>query len=386
MNLILLLFVPLMVVLAHWPVLLGVYIHHRLVIRREHVGWLLRTLSTITSRNLPLAPAVRAAAEEERGVFRRRVERMADHLGEGNSLAAAIRISFPIVPGDVVGALDGAERAGILPGVLRRLARQNAHDVAKKNWMIWTLLFWTGIMVIGLLSVMGGFMFVIRSHLTDIVKDFGEDIPPFTQAVFGLFGANRAAPYGIIAIAVLIMLLKHMLFHMYNSMRRPDRFEPFAWIVDSATWFSPLRRYANLVALARQTPLIQMAVEAGHDLPSAARHAAYVDANWYARRRLLRFAETIESGSDPLSAARVCRMPGPFILALHEGRSGGNLGGALEYLSDYYASLRVHWERVIVAILAPLLILLMGLAVFCVVYAVLLPIQSLIASIMQTVY
>lgn len=386
MNLLLLFFLPLFVLLAYWPLLLALYIHTRLVLRREHVNWLLRTLAAILSRNLPLVPSIRAAAQEERGVFHRRMLEMADLLKEGYALATAIRISFPIVPGDVTGAIDGAERAGVLPSVLQHLARRASNDRSAGSSGIWFLVLWTAIMSVLLSTFICQFALFILPNHQSILSDFGLPLPSYSRNVFWPFLYGRISPFSIFILAAPVILVFQVLYRLYNHMRRPDRIELFAWIADTLAWFSPLRRYSNMVALARQIPLIQMALEAGNDLPAALRSAVYVDANWYARRRLLRFAAAIESGVDPSDAARRCHMPGPFRLALQRGRAGGDLGAALEYLSGYYDSLRVHWERVLASILMPLVTLLVGLAVFAVVYAVLLPLLNIFNFIIESVY
>lgn len=373
-------------VLSSILLVLILYVHLRLKLRREHVRWLLRSLSLAFAQNLPLMLVFRAAARDERGIFKRRMERIAGQLADGDSLSAAIRIAMPVVPGELIGAINGAERANTLPTIVRRLARREMERTAATGGSTGYLIFWGGAMLACQLIFAIAFGVILLPKFNDILSDFKVDLPQFTRFVFGLFGAFNSPPIALLIAMSIFLFVAQFLFGRYSFMRQPDRFALLPRITDTLAWFSPFRSAAACIALSRQIPLMQASIEAGYDLPAAARHAACVDANWHARKRLHRFADVIESGMDPAAAARCVGMPAAFVMALQKGRTSGDLGAALEFLARYYESLVVHWERVLASIVAPLVIAITGAMTLCLLLAVLLPVIRLVEKTCDSVY
>ncbi|MBL8879577.1 MAG: type II secretion system F family protein [Phycisphaerales bacterium] len=372
--------------LLNLPLLCALYVHVRLKLRREHAYWMLRTLSLAFARNLPLAVVLRSAANAEPGVFGRRMRLVADQLSAGDGLATALRLAFPVVPGEIVGAIDAAERAGTLPSVIRTLAGKEARRKPSRDAMIGFLFFWGGVMLAVQLLFSLGYAIFILPKLRAILSDFKLDIPPFTMAVFGMVGAMGTAPVAVLIVISVFLLIGQFLFMRYSFMRRPDRVQLFARLGDFISWHSPFRRAADSAALARQIPVLGASIESGHDLSAGARHAAMVDANWFARRRMSRWAERIEAGTDPFEAARRCGFPGAFLLALQKGRDNGDLGASLEFLGAYYESLVNHWRRIISALFAPLVIVILGATTLALLLAIWLPIIQLIETTCDSVY
>lgn len=374
------------ILLVNAPLLCILYIHLQLKLRREHGYWLLRTLSLAFSRNLPLVQVLRAAANGEPGTFGRRMRLVADRLADGDALATAIQVALPVVPGQLVGAIDAAERAGTLPSVIHTLARRAVRHHPSAGGTAGFLFFWGGVMLAAQLLFAFLFAVFILPKLNAILSDFKMDLPPLTKSVFGLVGGFGSTSLAVLVIASLFLLVGQVFIMRYSFMRRPDRFQVFARLGDWLTWHSPFRRAANSLALSRQIPLLAASIESGHDLPAAARHASAVDANWHSRQRMRNWADRIEHGTDPFEAARRCGFPGAFLLALQKGRDNGDLGAAFEFLGAYYEALVVHWNHIVSVMIAPLVIVVLGATTLALTLAVLLPVIRLIESTCEAVY
>jgi type II secretory pathway component PulF len=164
----------------------------------------------------------------------------------------------------------------------------------------------------------------------------------------------------------------------------PERVGPLWASIDALAWFLPgAHRLSEASALARQLPVLQAGVRAGHDLPAAARQAACVATNYFARRRLRYWAADIEAGQAPgIAAARA-----GFPRALRRALAGppADLPVGLEYVAGYYGSLRVHWQRVLVSALVPIAVLLWGLVAAYIVTALYLPLVALIDSLVESI-
>jgi type II secretory pathway component PulF len=130
--------------------------------------------------------------------------------------------------------------------------------------------------------------------------------------------------------------------------------------------------------------VLQAAVRAGHGLGDAARQASMVAANWHARVRLRRWAEALDRGAEPAEAAQQCGFPSPFVRALSGAVPGEDLPARLDYLASYYDALGMHWNRLLLSVAAPLLVLLWGAVVLVVALALIQPVVALYESVMRT--
>jgi type II secretory pathway component PulF len=346
-----------------------------------------QTLAMIVGQNLPLVAGLRAAARGEDGALARILVGIADRLLVGDALSTALRHAFVTCPGHIVGALQGAEQGGTLPSVLRSLAvdMRRQHTTSRSTAPPLAYFCVLAVIVPALVSMMIVF-FVPKFHA--IFLDFGvNELPAVTQSLVtaSSFAAEHTAVFLALLFAAAVLLI-HVGVGRQFLVRVPDRFQFIRALVDTVAWHLPVfRRVGEIRALARQLPIMQAAIGTGQDLPAAARQAACVDANHYARRRLRRWADAIEQGAKPLVAARRLHFPGPLLTTLSDA-AGDRLSSSLEYLTTYYRSLLVHWEEVLVSLLMPAVVLVWAACVGYVAVAFLLPLRTLLDSLIAEVY
>jgi type II secretory pathway component PulF len=169
--------------------------------------------------------------------------------------------------------------------------------------------------------------------------------------------------------------------------RVPDRFQWIAALTDTVAWHLPvLRRVSETRALARQLPILQAAIRAGHDIAPAARQAACVDANYHARRRLRRWAERIEKGGEPAAQARALGLPRALRSALTGARGRDELAAGLHYVCSYYRSLLAHWEHVLASAAVPIVVLIWGLCIGYTVLAVFSPLYAIVDGVIAELW
>ena len=346
-----------------------------------------QTLALVVGQNLPLPEALRAAAGSERKVLRRVFERMAWHLEAGDRLSTALCSAMPSCPGHISGALQGAEHGGTLPSVLRCLAADTRRAPALPDTLTTPVLYSLGLLVV--LPLVLSFVFVtVLPKFRDIFADFEATMPRMTEHLFEFASPGQSGAAVLVTLLLIVVLASTQSVILRNFLvRMPERHHWLPALLDGLAWHAPLlRRVAEARALARQLPLLQAAIRAGHDLPAGARQAACVGANYHARRRLRRWADLLDTGSEPASAARRVGFPPPVLRALRAAGAGGDLATTLDYLASYYRSLAVHWQRVAASAAIPLIVLLWGLCVGYVVVAVFLPLVSLIEALVSSVY
>ena len=358
----------------------------RIRAQREHA--VVAVLEMLTARNLPLVRGLRAAAQQESGGVRRVLDELAGNLDRGVALSAALRGALPACSGQTIGAIRAAELSGAVPSILRDRSSELSRVRAAQVHAAPALSYVVGLMCIIPMIVMGIVVFLVPKF-RDIFQDFGVHTFPFlTELVIAfaeMFTSNNPLVLGL-CFFLFVVIIQFAVARVFLR-RMPDVFQWPYVLLDTLTWHVPvLRNIVQARSLARQTPLIAAAVRTGIPLHTAAEHAAFADANHYARVRLRGWSEAMAAGADPAESARKSRFPTPFVQALRAAGGPDELATALDYLGDYYASLEMHWERTIISILTPTVVLLFGLFVGIVILAFYLPMIHLTEGLVGSMY
>lgn len=356
-------------------------------IRRLRGRAVVQTLASIVTQNLPLPACLRAAAQGESRGLRKIYTRLALRLEIGDDLATALRVSMLACPGDIIGAVQAAQHGGTLPSVLQSLAHEARRELDEPT--VRRVPWWYPLLLLFIVAGVLVFAHVrVLPTYREIFADFGIQLPAITVTVLGTGpSGNTLLPWlaALAFVAALILLQVSVGRHFLP--RVPERFQALYGVWDTLLWSLPITRWvARNRALARQLPVMQAAIRAGHDLGAAARQAACVDANFHARRRLLRWAAALETGADPLQSARRLGFPGPVLQALTASGQGGDLAVRLAYLAAYYQALRTHWEQMLISTLTPLLVAVWAIGVGYIVVALFLPLIAILNGTLASIY
>ncbi|MCG3128530.1 MAG: Type II secretion system protein F [Phycisphaerae bacterium] len=356
-------------------------------VRRGRVDAVIQTLAGIVSHNLPLATVLRASARGERRRLREILSHVAQRLEYGEDLSVALQIALPACPGEVIGALQGAERGGTLRGVLASLASRTRQDARRSTARGVPAWYWLLLLVV-LPLVSTFFLVVVLPKLREIFEDFDTPLPAVTVQLLGV--ASPLADYApllVIAILVMLVAVPVLLVTRHFFPRRPGGWQPSFAVWDLLAWSVPgLRQVARNRALGQQLLIMQAALRAGHDLTEAAEQGCAAEVNWLARRRLRCWADVLKSGATPAASARALGFPSPVVSALLTAANDGELAARIEYLADYYESLRDHWRRVLLAALTPVVVMGWALLVAFVVLATFVPLKVLLDAVIAQVY
>lgn len=346
-------------------------------------------LTLVVGQNIPLYDGLRAMARGERGANKRILDDIATQLALGDSVAKAVRSAHRGIPGDVLGAIQAGEEAGTLPTVLRNIDRRVRQSAAQQVGSTPAIVYFMLLTFFVFVHVFLVCTFLVPKF-RDIFADFGvHKLPWPTEWLIAAVGSLHQT-FGPLLALILFgapLLLLRIVIGRYFSVRVPDRIQPLFRTLDALCWCSPgLRHIAQTRALVKQLPVMTASVRAGHDLPAAARHAARVDANWFARKRLTRWSEMMIAGKTPAEAAREAGLPAAFCGVVSRSRAQDPFVAELSYLSSYYERLANHWDRVTAGIVAPVLVLAASVLVGFVTIALYLPMRGLMNALMTEMY
>lgn len=356
--------------------------------RRHRTQTVVQTVALIVGQNVPLGPALRAAARYERRKLRTMLEHLAHRLEIGDTLSTALRSAYPTCPGHVVGTIQGAEQGGTLPGVLRTLAADLQRERTSVKRFSPAVLYFFALAIVVPAILLSIVVFLVPKF-RDIYLDYGvSTLPAATEAMVSVADALiKGGPLFVLVFLGLALLCVQTLATRLFLPRVPDRFQLVPAVLDTIAWHLPLlRRITETRALARQLPILQAAIRAGHDVAPAARQAARTDANVHARRRMRCWAEQIERGAEPAARARALGFPPALRRALSTARNPDELSAALDYLCSYYRSLLAHWEHVLVSFAIPCVVLTWALCVGLAAYSVFAPVCVILDSIIADIW
>ncbi len=329
-------------------------------------------LAQLTGAGLPVEQGLRMiAVEMRRGSMRRTLDLVAAELESGKTLpeaVAAYRDKFPPLYAQLI---DAGIRAGNLSGILLNLGR-HLTLVRKLQAALWQALSYPAIVLVAFFGVLyfilvalvpkwepmllgfANVRFWVRTNGAYSSRDLV--IPWFTRALFEVSNVVSAWPLlWVLAVAAILALAAWAFLRMTN------RNEAFSerLLLPMPLIGRGLRR--NLIS--RWCHAVALAVEAGLDLPAAISLADDATASPRLSADGDAMIAAVNSG-QPLSLAPVRKiLPATVVAAMEMSAARGDLPLTLRAMAQMYqqqAELRLDSIQ---AVLTPILLVLIGLAV-----------------------
>jgi len=306
---------------------------------------LLRMIALGAEQQLPLAPLLAAWAEDERGVQRRRVRRIAHLVDSGAPLPTAVE--------EVSGALRDADvlaiRFGAQSGTLRASLNEAIHDYRPPSpWGKGTFGY---LAIVSLLFfVLSLFIYVkLVPSMNYILEDYGLE-------------ATRSLRWSI-AFSIFVerywwffvLLISTLLYATFSA--RPGRMLRQSFV---GRLFGPLRTLGTADILQK----LSVAAAAGRPVAGSISTLARYHFDPNVRRKLLFVRNEIEQGASPWQSLAAVGILTPADEALLASADRvGNRPWALEQLAA--AKKRRTWRRLDRAgdLILPVIVVLLGLFV-----------------------
>jgi len=325
---------------------------------------LLWALAVAAEKEIPLEQAARAFADERAVQIGIRVSRLADLLESGVPLPTALALTRNPLPADALLAARLGLATDRLGPALRISIRHSDFFGRMMREVLGQIFYLVGVLLAGSLVILFT-MLKIVPVFTRMFEEFELELPAVTQ--FNIAVANDAA-YGlplVCPVLLILLLVATSYFVRWSRYELPG----FNWI-----W---LRSDAALVMRA-----LALTVQLGQALGPALRLLAQQYPRPSVGKRLQKAAERVEQGEHWCHALRSVRLlTGTDVGVLKAAERVGNLGWALEEVSE--GSLRrwaLRW-KVLVNVAFPFLILALGMMVMFIVVGLFIPLVALIQGL-----
>jgi len=352
--------------------------------------YVISTIGSIMRQNLPLSMALESAASARADKHSRILNQIQKWLIQGYSLSESVKRGYPKCPGYAVAMIAAAERINQLPLAIQAIEADMVTKADERRkirpvhplYPVILMVF----MFFMLLSVM---TFVIPAFETALVEILeGGMLPAATRFLMGITGflvkefAWVTWPLFILLVITIIPISIYIKFRP----RRPYKPYLLSRMGDFVKWHLPvLHHFEKDYSLVHVVELLRLSLNAGCPVNEAIKNTLSLDVNNCFKRRLRRWLEKVERGENIAAAIRESGLGSPLAWAFDEKVNQGNTLSILETLESFYRSKYSYAVNLARFIMWPCLILIMGLIVGFVIYAIFSPSIVIIGTLSDMV-
>jgi type II secretory pathway component PulF len=345
---------------------------------KQHLTWqdldlCNHQLLAIVKSGLPLAPSLRALAEE---INSRRLKRVLDdvrvQIEAGSSLEEAIS-RHPESFSPVYRAMIRAgERTGNLSGVLNQLTAYSSRMVEMKN-SVQEAVAYPILILVACVAILGFIMVKVVPVFAAIYGDFGGRLPGPTQLVVDIsdFVVRHkiALPACVIGGVVLLWLIVRLLHRAESGRYALD------WLKLRVPIFGALYSSASLARFSRSLGLLlgsRVPIGESLDLASAA------SGNAVLRAAVTDALNRIQAGERMSEAfASTGFFAHTFCWMLSTAEDRGDVEGALLELADAYETGVTRMDKLVLMLVGPILVVAVAIVIGFLIISLYLPIFML---------
>ncbi len=335
-------------------------------INPTELAMITRQLSTLVNAGFPIDRAIGSVVPHTRSKrLKRSLANIKDAIVEGNSFAAALAQYPSLFSPLYVSMVTAGESSGTLDLILNRLAVISEKSIALTNRIRTAMAYPALMAVIGTLVLFFLVTFVVPS-ITTVFEDMNQQLPLPTVLLLSVSSFMKAYwPVIVMGIAALAIGLQ-----FFRKTTRGRRF------LDRLHLQVPvLCDLVEKMAMARLARTLASLLENGVSMLPALGISKSVAGNIIIADSLETVAAEVEKGQSlAASMERFTHFPSMAVQMVQVGEQSGELEEMLKKIADAFENETEARIMSATAMLEPLMILLMGVAVGSIVLAICLPI------------
>jgi len=334
---------------------------------------IISTLTLCVRQNLPLAMAIKTAAQHSKKSVKSILERITHWLVQGYPLSEALRKGWPQAPAHLMAALYAGEQIGQLPQTLETLLADQSEKAWTKQYQSNWLIYPAAVLVLIILITSGLLTFVFPTFLAIITDvEMGRaQLPLATQVILAIFQILlHSLKFFLILVTAAVVYAAVAAFYSHRG--RPLRLQ------ERIVWHLPLLgQFHQQRSLRQLLQYLRPALEVGLDLPEALEKALSLKLNPCFQKQIQRWLHYLRRGYSPDAAALLAKMDSKIVWAFSRPNQSC-LPGVLSMLEESIGHTLHYRRRLLSSIAFPLTILVMAVVVGTVVLAFFLPVVHII--------
>lgn len=328
-----------------------------------------RQFATLINAGIPVVDSLKILSEGLRpGLLRDSASHVKVQIESGRRLAESMAQRPQVFDRLYCNMVQAGEEAGILEGILNRLAIYLEKSEKIKGQVIGALVYPAVIIVVAMLVILGIMIFIIPKF-QEFYSSSGKAPPALTMMVVGISHLLIQNWYIVLAIVVLGPFL---FFQWINSPSGRDSFDRFLM---KAPLFGEVVRKSSIARLSRTLSTL---LSSGVGVLDAIDIAARTAGNIVIEQALLRSKESVSAGrpfAAPLSKEKV--FPDMVVQMIAIGEQSGTMDQMLGKIADFYEDEVENAVKAMTSLIEPLLMVVLGGIIAFIVVAMYLPIFNM---------
>ncbi|MBI2099819.1 MAG: type II secretion system F family protein [Candidatus Vogelbacteria bacterium] len=339
----------------------------------KDVVFLSRQLATLFEAKVSALASFRLlASEAEHLILRRALVEITDDVNGGVQISAALAKHPEVFSDFYVNMVKAGEESGKLSEGFTYLAAylERSHALISKAR---NSLIYPAFVIASFIGVMILMVTLVIPKLGEIIKETGQEVPFYTQAILTVSNFFVNYWFG------LLIFLAILGFFVGRYIRTPAGRASLSSFKLSIPYVSDL---FQKLYLARISDNLSTMLMSGISMVRALEITADVVGNDIYKKILLDASESVKAGGA-VSAVfyRHPEIPGVMIQMIKVGEEAGKLGYILQTLSRFYEREVYNAVETLVDLIEPAMIVILGLGVGVLLTAVLVPIYNIAGGI-----
>jgi len=359
-------------------------ISYALTSREATAAYVLSTIGSSMRQNLPLPMALESAASGQIDKRAKILTGINKWLVQGYSLSESLKRGFPKCPSYAVAMIAAAERINQLPLAIKAIEEDMAAKADERRKIRPVCLLYPVILISFMfIMVLGLMQFVIPKFQSALIEMMDEaQLPAATQFLSNIVNYlfYEKAPVFWGALAFIVFVAVPLLIRIRFRPRRPEKPYLLSRIGDFIKWHLPvLHWFEENYSLVQVVELLRLSLNAGSPVNDAITNTLGLDVNDCLKKRLQKWLAKVEAGDNIATAAKETKLGRPLVWAFDEQVNQGNTPAILEMLESFYRSNYSYRVNLAKFVMEPCIIIVMGLTVGFVVFAIFAPLVKIIS-------
>jgi type IV pilus assembly protein PilC len=332
-----------------------------------------RQFSVMIDAGLPLVQCLEIlGSNQENQFFKKALLGVRASVEGGATLANAMRAYPKIFDELTTNMIEAGETGGILDTILQRISLYVEKAVKLKAAIKSALVYPISVIVIALL-VVGALLKFVVPIFANLFVGLGVELPASTKFVIGLSAFVQGFWWLIfLSLGVLIVAIKYIRTTP-NGLFYTDK------IMLNLPVFGPVLRK---IAVARFTRTLGTLISSGVPILDGLSITARTAGNAVLERALMGVRRSIEEGRTIVDPLRECGVfPNMVTQMIGVGEATGAMDNMLQKIADFYEDEVDAATKDMLALMEPMLISFLGLAVGGIVISLYMPLFSMISKL-----
>jgi len=328
-----------------------------------------RELSTLISAKVTVFASIRAIQEQtENAYFRTILKEVSDDIEDGTPLSESLEKHPLVFDGLVVNLIASGEVSGNLQKTIEYVADniENNYQLTSK---IKSALLYPAFVISAAIIIGFVVLTVILPKITIIIKDLQIAIPWYTKVIIAIGDFMQAYWWAVLAVLIGTGVAFWYYINSEDGKREWDVIELKIPVVGSLMRYIYLARFAdNLSILLRGgIPLVKALVIVSNVVGSSVYRGV-----------ILRAADEVKKGGKLVSVFKTSpEIPSIVTQMIEVGEETGQISETLSATSKFYNQEADNITKNMTTLIEPILIVLLGIGVAILVFAILLPIYNI---------